>query len=527
MGLKEIPHGEPLFVDNLGELYPDSQSLLKAIHYRRLFGTLHCKVRSTAKGMSKKPLHSRHRDGMLLFEHLVEWKEMYLFTEEVRYGLEHGLYEYQAINALTFAKNGTPVRGFFEEGFKEKAAQKKAGNSGRESAAKVCINSLYGAFGLVTSGKDAIEFYNVDNCDVYKYLHTGKLKDIKLIGDTVMLRVEKNLPVRDFNVQISSAITSYARIHMYKIMNYIESKGGMIVYTDTDSIQTDFNIFADTEFMQTFCSNAEGKIDWTGAVMGGIKCEITDDVEKQLKKRFSKMGLVKTEVDAKVSDSLKLIRQHDGNLSPGGIGVDVSTNKGNKDYDLYRDFSEILGFELQVWKTAHKGFKKETKECPSYMVSPELSSMLYDAFYALDQQDFKQVCGRIPSMLTMTASQVQRALLNGAVRVQIQKRASFAKKDQIGEKGFGISWKNSIRTMSMMPQRGKKRDNEGTIKNQTCNSLRELLEYEIGRWNTTGFGDYTNKVRQEDEDMVPKYRKGMVHAVEGVESCYRVVPFKS
>ena len=186
--------------------------------------------------MTKKPLHSRHRDGMLLFEHLVEWKEMYLFTEEVRYGLEHGLYEYQAIKALTFSKSGTPVRGFFQEGFLEKAAQKKAGNSGRESAAKVCINSLYGAFGLVTSGKDAIEFYTVDNCDVYKYLHTGKLKDVKLIGDTVMLRVEKDLPVRDFNVQISSAITSYARIHMYKIMDYIQSKGGMIVYTDTDSI---------------------------------------------------------------------------------------------------------------------------------------------------------------------------------------------------------------------------------------------------------------------------------------------------
>ena len=79
----------------------------------------------------------------------------------------------------------------------------------------------------------------------------------------------------------------------------------------------------------------------------------------------------------------------------------------------------------------------------------------------------------------------------------------------------------------MMPQRGKKRDNEGTIKNQTCNSFQELLEYEIDHWNTIGFRDYTDKVCQEDEDMVPKYRKGMVHVVEGVESCYRVVPFKS
>ena len=120
--------------------------------------------------------------------------------------------------------------------------------------------------------------------------------------------------------------------------------------------------------MKRFCSDEEGKIDWTGAVMGGIKCEITDDLEKQLKKRFSKMGLGNTDVDAKVSESLKLIRQHDGNFSPGGIGVNVATNKGNKDCDLYRDFSDIVGFDLKVWKTAHKGFKKDTEECPSYMV---------------------------------------------------------------------------------------------------------------------------------------------------------------
>ena len=95
----------------------------------------------------------------------------------------------------------------------------------------------------------------------------------------------------------------------------------------------------------------------------------------------------------------------------------------------------IVGFDLKVWKTAHKGFKKDTEECPSYMVSPQLSSLLYDAFYEdLNQQYFKEMCAKIPSMKTMTASQVQTALLNGAVRVQIQKRASFAKRDQIGKK---------------------------------------------------------------------------------------------
>ena len=76
-------------------------------------------------------------------------------------------------------------------------------------------------------------------------------------------------------------------------------------------------------------------------------------------------------------------------------------------------------------------------------------------------------------MKTMTASQVRTALLNAAVRVQIQKRASFAKRDQIGEKGFGISWKLAIRTMRMMPH-GKKRDNEGSIKVESSDMIAQL-----------------------------------------------------
>ena len=130
----------------------------------------------------------------------------------------------------------------------------------------------------------------------------------------------------------------------------------------------------------------------------------------------------------------------------------------------------------------------------------------------------------IPSMKTMTASQVQTALLNGAVRVQIQKRASFAKRDQIGEKGFGISWKQSIRTMSMMPH-GKKRDNEGLIKVESCKSLQQVLEKEIGDWINIGFKQYTDKLQEDSISMIPKYRKGEVHAIN--QSYYRIIPFKS
>lgn len=76
--------------------------------------------------------------------------------------------------------------------------------------------------------------------DILKSLKTGKLKDIKIMGETVMVRCLKDLPVDDFNVQIALSITSYARMHMWQMMDYIESHQGVIVYTDTDSLQTDY-----------------------------------------------------------------------------------------------------------------------------------------------------------------------------------------------------------------------------------------------------------------------------------------------
>ena len=47
---------------------------------------------------------------------------------------------------------------------------------------------------------------------------------------------------KDFNVGISSAISSYGRIYMSGIMSFVMRNGGSIYYTDTDSIVTDMQL---------------------------------------------------------------------------------------------------------------------------------------------------------------------------------------------------------------------------------------------------------------------------------------------
>jgi hypothetical protein len=49
----------------------------------------------------------------------------------------------------------------------------------------------------------------------------------------------------DVSIAIASAITSYSRIHMNKIKLDILSKGGLIYYTDTDSIVTNIKLDSD------------------------------------------------------------------------------------------------------------------------------------------------------------------------------------------------------------------------------------------------------------------------------------------
>lgn len=76
MGLKDLPHGCPHFVDNLDMMYTTPEPLVHALKSRELFGTLLCEVKSTPTGLLRKPLHGRKRDGMLVFEHFSEWTEL-------------------------------------------------------------------------------------------------------------------------------------------------------------------------------------------------------------------------------------------------------------------------------------------------------------------------------------------------------------------------------------------------------------------------------------------------------------------
>ena len=112
---------------------------------------------------------------------------------------------------------------------------------------KLMINSLYGRMGM--NNLDNYSFF-IKEEDLDKYLNLDILS-IKKINNMVLLNVEINNKIKDFNIKIkkdikknisiASAITSKSRIKLYRAQKEVIKNNGRILYSDTDSIFASFN----------------------------------------------------------------------------------------------------------------------------------------------------------------------------------------------------------------------------------------------------------------------------------------------
>ena len=114
---------------------------------------------------------------------------------------------------------------FFEEAFKRKAEAKKAGNKALAQVWKIIINSAYGFWGIRVEDKDSVLIQEKGACDIHDYINRGKFLNYTEIGKYGIARVLKDLPIKDFNVGVASAISSYSRCRLWSLIDGIESKG--------------------------------------------------------------------------------------------------------------------------------------------------------------------------------------------------------------------------------------------------------------------------------------------------------------
>ena len=255
------------------------------------FGFVRGLVRSTALGKHRMALHGvksadsdnlpRGARGKLLFPHLDDWRELTLFSEELRLGESMGLYEYEPIDGIAFS-SAPILRKAFETFFDMKAQAKMEGKSAKEKAIKIIANSTYGFFGQRTDDRESVKIFLSGDVPVYDYLARNALIEEADHGRYTCLRVVEDMHLKDFNVGVAAAITSYARMRLWRLMDAIDQRGGRLFSCDTDSITTNLDMSKHPDLLAEFIPDWQS--DSPGAELGSLKCECADEVEKHVKK---------------------------------------------------------------------------------------------------------------------------------------------------------------------------------------------------------------------------------------------------
>ena len=101
-------------------------------------------------------------------------------------------------------------------------------------------------------------------------------------GRYTVLRVVEDMDLKDYNVGVAAAITSYARMRLWRLMDAIIQRGGRIFSCDTDSITTNLDLSKHPDLLDEFIP--DWQTDSPGAELGSLKCECTDEVQKVFKK---------------------------------------------------------------------------------------------------------------------------------------------------------------------------------------------------------------------------------------------------
>ena len=294
VGRRPMPVGKPRFLVDLGtEAEQESkdrvhETFQKRILNRELGNTVmfwKVRVRSPMAAealpmdpLMYKPLFGIKENGMYAFRWFAEWTDLVIYEPELMYALEEGLdYEIEPVNGVIF--NTDPLlRDCMESLFTKKAEAKAQGNNGLSKTWKIIANSLYGVWGLRTLDREGIEIARPENSSWALDMATEKLLDIKNIGEYIVTRRLHDLPIKDCNVAIAAAVTSEARLKLYRLMRDIQRHGGKILYCDTDSIITTLCIEENPVLRDKWKGPSDGKD------LGSLKNEIDECYDKIYKK---------------------------------------------------------------------------------------------------------------------------------------------------------------------------------------------------------------------------------------------------
>lgn len=294
------------------------------------FGFVEADVRT--KDAKAIPVHSVKNNGRLIFPVFEQWTRLTgIFTEEIN----TDIYEYRFIRGMKFKKGGF-LKKFFNDCFIKKATAKEQNKLALSNAYKIIANSGYGFWGLKYRGVDGIEVTKTEDHAYRMFLHNNVMINWETYGDIEINRIKKDLTVTNFNVGVASAIASYARLKLWRCMTDINTAGGKVYYSDTDSIITNINFSDHPDLMEKYIW------DNVGEDLGSLKNEAMEKLTKDL--RFTK-------------EQAENIRIMEG----GQVHFNGCILTGLKQYALYKNLNyEGKDYRAEIVKL--KGFNQTKRK---------------------------------------------------------------------------------------------------------------------------------------------------------------------
>lgn len=354
-GLKMLPYDKATIYlkKDADRIFPQPNVIAAGFH-----GYVRVKVRGPFKLKPwQLPGHACIQDQRLVFPIFQDPKELVLYSEEIKDMAGRG-YEYEFMDALGF-RPAKHMKEVFEAAFAEKAEADKKGQIGVTAAAKIKANSTYGMLGLNVDGRDCVTLLNKKNPELGRTLdhklNAEKVKSWAEYGHYGIIRSEDSLEIKDFNVGIAAAITSYARGDIQRAIEAFRKLGYLVFYTDTDSLATNGSMLKHPELIQQFFW------DGKGAALGTLKNECDKELMKHIKKHLKKVEHAQYSDDTTKEYSERVQKIYDDECAaenvPGDLSFDTMVVCGNKSYALRRHMLVHKQFPELVCMTL-KGVRK-------------------------------------------------------------------------------------------------------------------------------------------------------------------------
>lgn len=302
----------------------------------------------------------KHLTNSLLFPWFETTVRMWICSEEIKYSQKIGMpYIYKVLNVMKFEK-APYLKKLFEDCVEKKEKAGEEGNKAMRQCWKIVANSTYGFFALRIENRDSVII--MDSSEMrknqwQKYLRDSKLRNLAQYPKYTLVRIDKDIEIRDVNVAVAAFITAYSRMKLHNIITKIESTGCKVYYTDTDSVITNcpLNLYPELD--------KELRWDGDGHELGSLKNEANEKFEMYLDQRYPTRGnLTEEEILSNKMSKLQMSEREKEREDGMELGFSEAYFMGSKMYYVEMNKETPEGETIFYNTCAFKGFKKKEYE---------------------------------------------------------------------------------------------------------------------------------------------------------------------